>query len=229
MKCSFDISNFLEENSGLFHSLVFFYSLQCSFKKAFLSLLGILWNSTFSWVYISHSPLSFASLLSSTICKASSENHFAFLHFFFFGMILVTASCTMLQTSFRKEINYEYSLEGLMLKLKLQHFGHLMQRTESLEKTLMLGKIEGRRRRGWQGMRLLEGIIDLMDMSLSKLWEWWWTGKPGVLESMGSQRFRYDWTDWWICMHMCKPTHSLTQYYQILRIQHKVPFTTNIS
>ena len=151
MKCSFDISNFLEENSGLFHSLVFFYSLQCSFKKAFLSLLGILWNSTFSWVYISHSPLSFASLLSSTICKASSENHFAFLHFFFFGMILVTASCTMLQTSFRKEINYEYSLEGLMLKLKLQHFGHLIQRWDSLEKILRLGKIEDKRRRGSRG------------------------------------------------------------------------------
>ena len=70
-----------------------------------------------------------------------------------------------------KEINPEYSLEGLMLKLKLQYFGHLMQRTESLEKTLMLGKIEGRRRRGRQRMRWLDGIIDLMDMSLNKLQE----------------------------------------------------------
>ena len=71
--------------------------------------------------------------------------------------------------SILKEISPEYSLEGLMLKLKLQYFGHLMQRTDSLEKALMLGKIEGRRRRGRQRMRCLDGITDLMDMSLSKL------------------------------------------------------------
>ena len=102
--------------------------------------------------------------------------------------------------SILKEISSEYSLEGLMLKLKLQCFGHLMWRTDLLEKTLMLGKIEGRRRRGQQRMRWLDGITDSMDMGLSKLWKWWWTGRPGVLQSMGLQRVGHDWatelTDW---------------------------------
>ena len=101
--------------------------------------------------------------------------------------------------SILKEISPEYSLEGLMPKLKLQYFGHLVQKTDSFDKTLMLGKTEVGRRRGEQRMRWLDGITDSMEKS------WWWTGKTGVLQSMRSQRVGHDWVTE---LNWTEPTHD---------------------
>ena len=128
-----------------------------------------------------------------TVKKAEYQRIDAFELWCWRRLLRVPWTARRSNQSILKKISPEYSLEGLMLKLKLQYYGHLMWRTDSLGKTLMLGKIEGRRRRGWQRMRWSDDVTDSMDMNLSKLQQLQWTGRPGVLQSTGSHRVEHDW------------------------------------
>ena len=127
-----------------------------------------------------------------TAKKAECQRIDAFKLWYWRRLLRIPWTARRSNQSILKEINPEYSLEGLMLNLKLQYFGHLLWRAYSLEKTLMLGKTEGKRRRGWQEMRWLKAP------SIQRTWVWansrrqWRTGKPGVLQPTGSQRIRHN-------------------------------------
>ena len=147
-------------------------------------------NSSYFWstlVFTQH----FHTYL--TVKKAEHRRIDAFELWCWRRLLRVPWTARRSNQSILKEIGPGISLEGMMLKLKLQYFGHLMRRVDSLEKTLMLGGIGGRRRRGRQRMRWLDGITDLMDVSFVNSRSWWWTGRPAMLQFMGLWRVRHDW------------------------------------
>ena len=129
-----------------------------------------------------------------TIKKAECQRMDAFKLWGWRRLLKVPWTARRSNSSILRKINPEYSLEWLMLKLKLWYFGHLMQTDNSLEKSLTLGKIESRRRRGHQRMRWLDGITMQWTWAWVNFRRWWGTERPGVLQSIGSQRVKHDWT-----------------------------------
>ena len=137
-----------------------------------------------------------------SINKAEHRRTDAFELRYWWRFLRVPQTVRRSNQSILKETSPDYSLEGLMLKLKLQYFGHLMWRTNSFEKTLMLRKIEGGKRRGWQRMRWLDGITTWWTRVWTGVRSWWWSRRPGVLQSMGSQRVGHDWeTEAKLCLY----------------------------
>ena len=185
MKCSFGIPNFLEAISSLSHVLFSSISLHCSLRKSFLSLIAILCKSAFRWVYLSFSLYPFTSLLYSAICKASSENHFAFLHFFSLGMVLIIVS--------HKMLHWAICLSDLMpwiyLSLPLYNrkgydLGHTWMASlvaPAMQKTCV---------RSPSQEDPLEKEMAIYSSILA--WKIPWLDEPDRLQSMGSQRVRHD-------------------------------------
>ena len=160
-------------------------------RKAMTNLDSILKSRDITWptkVCLVKSmvfPVVMYGCESWTIKKAEGWRIDAFELWYWRRLLRVPWTVRRSNQSTLKKISPEYSLEGLMLELKLQYFGNLIGISDSFEKTLMLGKIEGRRRRGRQRMRWLDGITNSMDMSWVNSGSWWWTGRPGVLQSIG--------------------------------------------